>query len=401
MYRSYEDIDRAAEEKARGITINICHVGYSTEHRTYSHTDCPGHIDYIKNMIVGGSQMDGAILVVAATDGTMPQTREHLMLVKQLGVEHLVVYVNKADLVTPDVLELVELEVLELLEEHGYKSQNVAIINGSALCALQGVQPEIGRNSIFQLLDALDKHIPMPVRPTDKPFIMPVEKAISVPGRGTVVVGTASEGTIKSGDSVKILGHGQKIKSVVSGIEIFGESAEEAKAGDNVGLLLRRQKKSALVRGMTLCHPHAGLDIRDAFKAQVYVRTKAEGGRSKPIVRNYINPLFSQAWNTRGCVVVEEGTQILMPGDSIETTVLLQKSMVIREGDRFFIRDDQLTTISGVILKLLPPTDMKIVGFNVPDRRRRQGPVIESNAQVVQKKKYSKMAARQTKTKAK
>ena len=283
----YEDIDRAPEEKARGITINSTHVQYETKSRHYAHTDCPGHIDYVKNMITGTSQMDGAILVIAATDGTMPQTREHLLLAKQIGVEQIVVYINKADIVDNEMLELVEIEARELLEEYGFDSQNTAIVAGSALMALNGDKPDIGKESILKLMEAIDSTIPTPKRDLSGPFYMPVESSVSVPGRGTVAVGTVAQGVLEKGQEVELLGHGNSIKTAASDIHIFRKSVPQCAAGDNIGVLLRGVKSELVQRGMFLSEP-GYMKQFDTFEAQVYVLTKAEGGRSKPVMDQYI-----------------------------------------------------------------------------------------------------------------
>lgn len=283
----YEDIDRAPEEKARGITINSTHIQYETKNRHYAHTDCPGHIDYVKNMITGTSQMDGAILVIAATDGTMPQTREHLLLAKQIGVEQIVVYINKADIVDNEMLELVEIEARELLEEYGFDSQNTAIVAGSALMALNGDKPDIGKESILKLMEAVDSTIPTPKRDLSGPFYMPVESNVSVPGRGTVAVGTVAQGVLEKGQEVELLGHGNSVKTAASDIHIFRKSVPQCAAGDNIGVLLRGVKSELVQRGMFLSEP-GYMKQFDTFEAQVYVLTKAEGGRSKPVLDQYI-----------------------------------------------------------------------------------------------------------------
>ena len=283
----YDDIDRAPEEKARGITINSTHVQYETENRHYAHTDCPGHIDYVKNMITGTSQMDGAILVIAATDGTMPQTREHLLLARQIGVERIVVYINKADVVDSEMLELVEIEARELLEEYGFDSMNTAIVAGSALMALKGDKPDIGKESILKLMEAIDSTVPTPKRDLSGPFYMPVESSVSVPGRGTVAVGTVVQGMLKKGQEVELLGHGNAIKTAASDIHIFRKSVPRCTAGDNIGVLLRGVKSDLVQRGMFLCQP-GSMKQFDTFEAQIYVLTKAEGGRSKPVMDQYI-----------------------------------------------------------------------------------------------------------------
>ena len=290
-YVKYDDIDKAPEEKARGITINSTHVQYETENRHYAHTDCPGHIDYVKNMITGTSQMDGAILVIAATDGTMPQTREHLLLAKQIGVEKIVVYINKADVVDNEMLELVEIEARELLEEYGFDGLNSAVVAGSALMALKGEKSDIGRESILKLMNAVDTTIPTPQRDLSGPFYMPVESSLTVPGRGTVAVGTVAQGVLKKNQEVELLGFGNTIKTSVSDIHIFRKSVQQCTAGDNIGALLRGVKSDVVQRGMFLSQLQS-LKQFNVFEAQVYVLTKAEGGRSKPIMDQYIQVLW-------------------------------------------------------------------------------------------------------------
>ena len=391
----YADIDRAPEEKARGITINACHIGYSTTTRDFAHTDCPGHIDYIKNMIVGTSQMDAAVLVVAATDGTMPQTHEHLMLAKQIGLKNIIVYINKVDLVDDQTVELVQIETVELLQHLGFESSKVPIVIGSALCALENKDPEIGEQSIRKLLDALD-HIPLPERKRSGPFVMPVEKVITVAGRGTVLIGTISEGTLNRSDPAVIQGYGQEFKTIVSSIRMFENFIDKAEAGDNVGLLVRGIKKEVVRRGMYVSHQNAGVTQHDAVQAHIYVRTKAEGGRTKPITNKYIQTMYMDTWDLASCIMLPSGLNLVMPGESIETDIILRTPMVVRKGQQFFIREGKNTTVSGVVTKLLPPTEVMLSGFN---RLRQATVAIESNAQVVQKKKFEKLA-KETKRKA-
>lgn len=278
--KKYEDIDNAPEEQARGITINVAHVEYATANRHYGHTDCPGHADYIKNMITGTSQMDGAILVVAATDGAMPQTREHLLLAKQIGIEHIVVFLNKADAADKEMLELVEMELRELLTEHGYNGDEVPIVTGSALCALEGKEPEIGRDAVMKLLDTVDSYIPTPIRELDKPFLMPIENVYSIPGRGTVVTGRLNRGVIKKGMECEIVGYNKFFKTTITGIEMFHKILEEAQAGDQLGALIRGVKREEVRRGMALCKPGT-IKQHDHFEVQVYVLKKEEGGRDR------------------------------------------------------------------------------------------------------------------------
>ncbi len=379
----YDEIDRAPEEKARGITINACHVEFSSCKRHYAHTDCPGHIDYIKNMISGTSQMDGAVLVVAATDGTMPQTQEHLQLAKQIGVDHVVVYINKADQVDTEMVELVELEVRDLLNEYGFNGDDVPIITGSALCALEEGDTELGENSIKKLVEAIDTYIPTAIRDTSGPFQMPVENAVTVPGRGTVIIGTLQQGSVKKNENVELIGYGKSFKSTASDIQVFKKSVDHANAGENVGILLRGMRKELVDRGMYLCVPDS-LQQYDNFEAQIYVRMKSEGGRSKPIMNNYINQLFSDTWDIACLVSVAEDTLMVMPGDTGAVNILLRKPMIMKEGTRFIIRENQFTSITGIVTKCLPMSTRKISGFN---KEKQVSYFIESNAGVVRNKR--------------
>ncbi|CAH1974881.1 unnamed protein product [Acanthoscelides obtectus] len=295
-YVSYDQIDKAPEEKARGITINAAHIGYSTSKRSYAHTDCPGHADFIKNMISGVSQMDGAILVVAADDGQMPQTREHLLLAKQVGIEKVVVYINKADLVDQEVLELVELEIRELLDDFGFDGSNSPVICGSAIKALKGESPDLGEKSVLQLLDTLDKYIPDPKRDLTSPFMVPIDNAFTVPGRGTVVVGTISRGSLKKNGEAELLGFDLDIKMTLSDIQVFKKSVPQAVAGENVGILLRSIRLKDIRRGMLLCAPNSQ-KLSNRFKASIYFLATNEGGRTKPITGKYCQQLFSRTWN--------------------------------------------------------------------------------------------------------
>ncbi|KAK3732535.1 hypothetical protein RRG08_030735 [Elysia crispata] len=375
---SYEAIDRAPDEIKRGITINSAHVEYVTKNRHYAHTDCPGHIDYVKNMITGASQMDGAILVVAATDGSMPQTREHLLLAKQIGVDNIVVFINKADAVDNEMIELVELEIREILTEYGFDGENVPVVFGSALQAMKGEKSELGEEKILELMDAIDKSIPTPERNVKEPVLMPLEKLISVPGRGTVAIGTLKRGVLSKGNPVEIVGHGNIVKSVVSDIQVFGKSVKECYAGDNVGVLLRGVKNATLQRGMIL-GPPGTLSQCNAFRAQLYLLTKQEGGRPRPITTNYIQMMYSNTWNISACVRLPEGTTMLMPGEAIQTEVLLRLPMVLGTGQRFTIRENNLTTITGLVTEILPPSDLKVKGFN---EEKQTVNVIQGNAQV-------------------
>lgn len=356
-YVSYEEIDRAPEEKARGITINACHVGYSTKNRHYAHTDCPGHADYIKNMISGASQMDGAILVVAATDGQMPQTREHLLLAKQVGVTKIVVYINKADLVDQEVLDLVELEIRELLEDFGFDGTNSPIIFGSALHALEGKDSEIGCQSIQRLMDAIDTYIPSPQRDLTSPFLLPIDNAFLVPGRGTVVVGTLSRGIMKKNTEADMLGFDLNLKTIVVDVQVFNKSVPEAKAGENIGALVRNLKVKDIKRGMLLC-AHKSEILSNRFKASIYFLSKAEGGRSKPVTGNYCQQLFSRTWSV-ACRIDLVDAEMIMPGEhgSIELTLLWK--MVMTPGQSFTVRENNITVATGIVTDTLPNVEVK------------------------------------------
>lgn len=381
----FEDIDKAELERKRGITINTCHVGYETDLRHYAHTDCPGHIDYIKNMINGTSQMDGAILVVAASEGTMPQTREHVLLAKQIGINKLVVFLNKIDLVDDELAELVELEVRELLEEYGYDSENTPVVRGSALKALKG--DKSGHDSILKLMEAVDKYIDIPFRDLSKPFILPVEHVFSARGRGTVAVGTLRDGIIKKGQQAQILGEGVTHKTAVSDIEVFKKSVTECQAGDNVGVLMRGIKSNIVTRGMFLCEPNA-FSQHDAFEAKIYVLTRAEGGRTKPITDKYMQLLYTNYFTVQSCILVPEETKMIMPGEVVNITMLARKSMVFEVGTRFTVRELQRTTVTGVVTKLLPRTDIEIIGFNKQNMKTTY--VIESGNQTVRSKRLAR-----------
>lgn len=384
---SYKEIDRAPQEKSRGITINTALVEYESDSRHYAHTDCPGHVDYIKNMITGASQMDGAILVVAATDGTMPQTREHLLLVKQIGVKNIVVFLNKTDVVDDELIELVELETRELLEEYGFDGKATPIVPGSALGAMQGNSASV--EAIKKLIKAVDNHIVIPDRNVQAPFLLPIDSVVAIKGRGTVAVGTVQQGTLKKGNNVELLGHGSCFKSVVSDIQIFKNSVSSCDAGDNVGALLRGMKAEALVRGMFVCEP-GNFKQYDAFDAQIYILTPEEGGRSKPISQRYIQQLYSATWNIASCVYLPENVPMLMPGDTLRTKILLRKPMVFMTGQRFTIRENQITAITGMVLEPLETkTDEKIPGFNY---ERPRSYFIESGNYLVMRKRKKKVS---------
>lgn len=311
--KGYNEIDNAPEEKARGITINVAHVEYETMNRHYGHTDCPGHADYIKNMITGTAQMDGAILVVAATDGAMPQTREHLLLAKQIGITHVVVFINKVDAADAEMVELVEMEIRELLTEMGYDGDNLPIIKGSALMALEGKSPEIGSEAVLKLLEAVDTNIPTPERDLDKPFLMPVEHVYSIAGRGTVVTGRLERGTVKKGTEAEFVGYSKSFKSTITGIEMFHQILTEAHAGDQLGALIRGVKRDDIKRGMVMCKPGT-IKPHDHVEAQAYILSPAEGGRKKPL-SNYMQlQMFSKTWDCATIITIPE-KNMAMPGE--------------------------------------------------------------------------------------
>ncbi|XP_045156687.2 elongation factor Tu, mitochondrial-like isoform X2 [Mercenaria mercenaria] len=382
----YASIDRAAEERRRGITIYATHVSYETAKRHYAHTDCPGHIDFIKNMITGTSQMDGAILVVAATDGTMPQTREHLLLARQIGLQRVVVFLNKADIVDEEMLELVELEVRELLEEFGYDSEETPVICGSALEALQGKDTKYGKGAILKLADTIDTYIQVPERDLEAPFFLPVESSVSVPGRGTVLIGTLLRGVLRRGAEAHLLGHDNFFKTSASDLQVFNKSVPECKAGENVGVLIRGIKNDVIKRGMALCAPDS--QVQSNFvEAQIYVLTKGEGGRSKPLMNNYTQNLFSSIWNIDSMVRFLPDTEMVMPGETAKVNILFRRSMVVREGQKFTVRENALTTISGIVTQVLPISDIEIKGFNY---RPPAAMKIESGSRVVQARRGKK-----------
>merc|ERR1712131_64080 len=356
-YKKYEDIDNAPEEKARGITINASHVEYTTANRHYAHTDCPGHADYVKNMITGTAQLDGCILVVAATDGQMPQTREHLLLARQIGVEHIVVFINKADAVEDkEMLELVELEIRELLTEFGYDGETTPVIIGSALCALENKQPDLGVNAVMNLLEVVDNHIPLPKRELEKPFLLPIESVYSIPGRGTVVSGTLERGVIKKGDECEFVGHNRSHKSVVTGIEMFHQSLDRAEAGDNLGALVRGLKREDIRRGMVMSKP-SSIQPHQKVKAQVYVLSKEEGGRHKPFVSNFMPVMFSLSWDMACKITLPADKEMVMPGEDTSLTLTLRQPMVLEKGQRFTLRDGNKTIGTGLVTETLTCTD--------------------------------------------
>lgn len=357
-FTSYDQIDKAPEEKARGITINATHVGYSTLARTYAHTDCPGHADYIKNMISGASQMDGSILVVAATDGQMPQTREHLLLAKQVGIEKIVVFINKADQVDEEILDLVEMEVRDLLCDFGFDGGNGPVIRGSALKALQGDQSPIGEQSIRELLDAIDSYVPTPQRDIKSSLIMPIDNFFTVPGRGSVIVGTIKVGTMKRNDEIELLGFDQEIKSTVSDVQIFKKSVQKAYAGDNVGVLLRSIKISNIQRGMILCARNTQ-HLSNHYDANMYLLTRNEGGRKLPIASKYIQQLFSNTWNIPARIDIPNNSMV-MPGEHGSVRLTLFKKMVMNLGQPFTIREQGCTVGTGIITKRYDPLNLPL-----------------------------------------
>ena len=348
----YSQIDAAPEEKERGITINTAHVEYETENRHYAHMDAPGHADYIKNMITGAAQMDGAILVVAATDGPMPQTREHILLARQVGVNYIVVFLNKCDLVDdPELIDLVEMEVRDLLTEYDYPGDDIPVVRGSALKALQGDKE--AQEQILKLMDVVDEYIPTPERQTDKPFLMPVEDVFTITGRGTVASGRIDRGTVKVGDEVEIVGLVDKVlKSVVTGLEMFHKTLDLGEAGDNVGVLLRGIDRDQVVRGQVLAAP-GSIQTHKEFKAQVYVLKKEEGGRHTPFFSDYRPQFYFHTTDITGEIELPEGTEMVMPGDNTEFTVNLIKPAAIEKGTKFTIREGGRTVGAGQVTEIL------------------------------------------------
>jgi elongation factor Tu len=351
-YTSYDQIDKAPEEKARGITISTAHVEYETKKRHYAHVDCPGHADYIKNMITGAAQMDGAILVVSAADGPMPQTREHILLARQVGVPALVVYMNKVDMVDDaELLELVELEVRELLSKYDFPGDDIPITQGSALCALEGRNPEIGHDSVLKLMDTVDAYIPQPERPVDQPFLMPVEDVFSISGRGTVATGRVERGAVKVGEEVEIVGLRPTVKTTVTGVEMFRKLLDQGQAGDNIGALLRGTKREDVERGQVLCKP-GSVKPHTKFKAEAYVLTKDEGGRHTPFFTDYRPQFYFRTTDVTGVVTLPEGTEMVMPGDSVTMDVELIVPIAMEEKLRFAIREGGRTVGAGVVASI-------------------------------------------------
>lgn len=351
--KAYDQIDNAPEEKARGITIATAHVEYESENRHYAHVDCPGHADYVKNMITGAAQMDGAILVCSAADGPMPQTREHILLARQVGVPYIVVYLNKADMVDDDeLLELVEMEVRELLDIYEFPGDDTPIIIGSALKAIEGDESEIGRPSIERLINALDTYIPLPDRPVDQPFLMPVEDVFSISGRGTVATGRIERGIIKVGEEIEIVGIRDTTKTTVTGVEMFRKLLDQGEAGDNVGILLRGTKRDDIERGQVLCKP-GSITPHKKFEAEIYVLGKEEGGRHTPFFNNYRPQFYFRTTDVTGAVELPEGTEMVMPGDNVKVIVALINPIAMEDGLRFAIREGGRTVGAGVVAKII------------------------------------------------
>ena len=351
-FMAYDMIDKAPEERARGITINTAHVEYETDKRHYAHVDCPGHADYVKNMITGAAQMDGAILVVSAADGPMPQTREHILLARQVGVPAIVVFLNKADMVDdPELIELVEMEVRELLSSYGFPGDDIPIVVGSALKALEGDAEY--EKKIIELMDAVDEYIPTPERATDKPFLMPVEDVFTITGRGTVATGRVERGSVKVGDTVEIVGLKEEKKStVVTGVEMFRKLLDEAVAGDNIGCLLRGIKREEIVRGQVLCKP-GSVTPHTEFEGQVYILTKEEGGRHTPFFDGYRPQFYFRTTDVTGNIKLPDGTEMVMPGDNIDMEITLITPIALEQGLRFAIREGGRTVGSGVVAKVI------------------------------------------------
>ena len=351
-FTAYDQIDKAPEEKARGITIATAHVEYETAKRHYAHVDCPGHADYVKNMITGAAQMDGAILVVSAADGPMPQTREHILLARQVGVPALVVYLNKIDMVDdPELIELVEMELRELLSSYQFPGDDIPIIKGSALCALEDRDPEMGEKSILALMEAVDSYIPQPVRATDRPFLMPIEDVFSISGRGTVATGRVERGVIKVGEEVEIVGIRPTQKTVVTGVEMFRKLLDQGEAGDNIGALLRGTKREDIERGQVLAKP-GSITPHTKFKAEAYILTKEEGGRHTPFFTNYRPQFYFRTTDVTGVVQLPEGTEMVMPGDNVTMDVELIAPIAMDAQLRFAIREGGRTVGAGVVASI-------------------------------------------------
>ena len=352
-FTPYEEIDKAPEEKARGITIATAHVEYETESRHYAHVDCPGHADYIKNMITGAAQMDGAVLVVSAADGPMPQTREHILLARQVGVPKIVVYLNKVDQVDdPELLELVELEVRELLSIYDFPGDDIPVVTGSALKALDGDEGETGKESVLKLLEAIDSYIPTPDRPKDLPFLMPIEDVFSISGRGTVTTGRVERGVVNVGDEVEIVGIKETTKTVCTGVEMFRKLLDQGEAGDNIGALLRGTKREEVERGQVLAKP-GSITPHTKFKAEAYILTKDEGGRHTPFFTNYRPQFYFRTTDVTGMVELPDGTEMIMPGDNVTMSVELIVPIAMDQGLRFAIREGGRTVGAGVVAEII------------------------------------------------
>jgi elongation factor Tu len=352
-FTAYDQIDKAPEEKARGITISTAHVEYETANRHYAHVDCPGHADYVKNMITGAAQMDGAILVVSAADGPMPQTREHILLARQVGVPALVVFLNKCDQVDDEeLLELVELEVRELLSKYDFPGDDIPIIRGSALVALQNGDAKLGHDAVIELMKAVDAYIPQPERPVDLPFLMPIEDVFSISGRGTVVTGRVERGIVKVGEEVEIVGIRPTIKTTVTGVEMFRKLLDQGQAGDNVGILVRGTKREDVERGQVVCKP-GSVKPHTKFKAEAYILTKEEGGRHTPFFTNYRPQFYFRTTDVTGIVTLPEGTEMVMPGDNITVDVALIVPIAMEEKLRFAIREGGRTVGAGVVASII------------------------------------------------
>jgi elongation factor Tu len=352
-FTAYDQIDKAPEERERGITISTAHVEYETQNRHYAHVDCPGHADYVKNMITGAAQMDGAILVVSAADGPMPQTREHILLARQVGVPALVVYMNKVDMVDdPELLDLVELEVRELLKSYQFPGDDIPVVRGSALMALEDKNAEQGEQSILKLMEEVDKYIPQPVRDKDKPFLMPIEDVFSISGRGTVVTGRVERGIVKVGEEIEIIGLKDTMKTVVTGVEMFRKLLDQGEAGDNIGALLRGVGREDVQRGQVLAKP-GSITPHTNFEAEAYILTKEEGGRHTPFFTNYRPQFYFRTTDVTGVVTLPDGTEMVMPGDNARMTIELIQPIAMDEGLRFAIREGGRTVGAGVVTKIV------------------------------------------------
>jgi elongation factor Tu len=354
-FTAYDQIDKAPEERARGITISTAHVEYETANRHYAHVDCPGHADYVKNMITGAAQMDGAILVVSAADGPMPQTREHILLARQVGVPALVVFLNKMDIADAELVELVEMEVRDLLSSYKFPGDDIPIIMGSAVCALNDTQPEIGEQAVIKLMEAVDSYIPQPMRALDKPFLMPIEDVFSISGRGTVVTGRVESGIVKVGEEIEIVGIRDTTKTIVTGVEMFRKLLDQGQAGDNIGALLRGTKREDVERGQVLAKPGT-IKPHKNFKAESYILTKEEGGRHTPFFTNYRPQFYFRTTDVTGIVNLPEGVEMVMPGDNVSMDVELIQPIAMDEGLRFAIREGGRTVGAGVVASISADT---------------------------------------------